>query len=93
MQTVSEELKEVEARLDALAIEERELRAKLKAGQQVIGKPELWTVKQAAAFLSIPEPTAYYLACRDQLPGAFKVGGRWRIRAEDIRKMAGTSAA
>ena len=85
--TVTEELQQVEARLKAIAIEERELKAKLAASKSNAG-PELWTMKQAAEYLSIPEPTAYYLAQRDKLAGSFKIGGRWRVRAADIRAMA-----
>jgi excisionase family DNA binding protein len=39
----------------------------------------LLTIKEVAAYLRIPVPTAYYLAQRGQIP-AIQIGGRWRIK-------------
>jgi excisionase family DNA binding protein len=39
----------------------------------------LLTIKETAAYLRIPVPTAYCLAQRGQIP-AIQIGGRWRIR-------------
>jgi excisionase family DNA binding protein len=41
---------------------------------------DLLTIVEAADYIRIPRPTAYCLAEKGQLPGAFKIGGRWRVK-------------
>ena len=41
--------------------------------------PEYLTLQEAAALLRIGERTAYTRCRSGQLPGAAKVGGRWRV--------------
>lgn len=44
---------------------------------------EIMTVKEVAAYLKIKEKTAYRLAADGKIP-AFKVGGSWRFRQQDL---------
>jgi excisionase family DNA binding protein len=46
---------------------------------------DVYTLEWVAEALSISVPTAYRLAQRDELPGAFKVGNQWRISGERFR--------
>ena len=41
----------------------------------------LITIKETAAYLNIPLPTAYYLVQKGQLP-AVQIGGRWRVKKD-----------
>ena len=41
---------------------------------------DILTVKEVAAYLQIHWMTAYRWANRGELPGAFKLGGRWRFK-------------
>lgn len=43
----------------------------------------IWTVREVAAYLKITEKTAYRLAAEGKIP-AFKVGGAWRFKANEI---------
>ena len=45
--------------------------------------PEILTVGQVAEFLHLHVMTVYRLAKEGRLP-AFKVGGRWRFRRNDL---------
>ncbi|RKY16977.1 MAG: DNA-binding protein [Planctomycetota bacterium] len=45
--------------------------------------PDYLTVPQVAELLQLSEKTVYRLAQRGELP-AFKVGGSWRFRRQDI---------
>lgn len=38
------------------------------------------TLEEAASVLRIAPSTARSLAARNELPGAFKLGGQWRVR-------------
>jgi len=42
-----------------------------------------WNVRAVAQYLSVNERTIYRMAERGELP-AFKVGGSWRFRPEEI---------
>jgi excisionase family DNA binding protein len=42
-------------------------------------KPQLLTVKEAAAYLRVSRSTIYRLLKRKKLPGAFRIGTDWRI--------------
>jgi predicted DNA-binding transcriptional regulator AlpA len=44
-----------------------------------IGDPNVISVPEAAALLGISNDLAYDLARRDELPGAFKLAGRWIV--------------
>lgn len=44
---------------------------------------QLLTVKETAAYLRMPLPTVYYLIQREKLP-AIQIGGRWRVKKEDL---------
>ena len=53
-------------------------------------KPLSW----AAGRLRVSETTCYRLAQRDELPGAFKLGGQWRISVPRFnREVHGDSVA
>jgi excisionase family DNA binding protein len=44
---------------------------------------EILTIKEVAEYLKVTERTIYRLAAAKEIP-AFKVGGTWRFRTEDI---------
>ncbi len=48
--------------------------------------PDLLTIPQAAARLGVTPTTAYRLAERDELPGAFKVGSHWRVSVKRLEE-------
>lgn len=47
----------------------------------IAADPNVLTVLQAAARLGISKDLAYELARRGELPGAFRLGRRWRVSA------------
>lgn len=51
--------------------------------------PELLTIPEAAEFLRMSTHAVYLAAYRGKLPGAVKLGGRWRVRRDDLRKALG----
>jgi excisionase family DNA binding protein len=46
---------------------------------------EIMTIKELAAYLKVTEKSLYRLLSNGKLP-AFKVGGAWRFRREEIDK-------
>lgn len=44
---------------------------------------KILTIKEVAEYLKVTERTIYRLAAAKKIP-AFKVGGTWRFRTEDI---------
>jgi excisionase family DNA binding protein len=48
---------------------------------------DVFMLEWAAEALSVSLATAYRLAQRGDLPGAFKVGGQWRISGERFRSV------
>ena len=46
-------------------------------------KSDILTIKEVAAFLKVNERTVYRLAASKKIP-AFKVGGSWRFKKEQI---------
>lgn len=44
---------------------------------------EVLTIREVADYLKVNEKTVYGLAQKHRIP-AFKVGGQWRFRREDI---------
>ena len=44
---------------------------------------EIMTLKEVAHLLKVADKTVYIMARKRELP-AFKVGGQWRFRREDI---------
>lgn len=48
--------------------------------------PDLITIPQAARRLGIASKTAYELAARGELPGAFRLGRRWRVSVIRLEK-------
>jgi excisionase family DNA binding protein len=46
---------------------------------------DIYTLEWASEALSISVPTAYRLAQRGELPGAFKAGGQWRVSGVRFR--------
>lgn len=44
---------------------------------------EIMTLKEVARLLKVADKTVYTMAQNKELP-AFKVGGQWRFRREDI---------
>lgn len=46
---------------------------------------EIMTIKELAAYLKVTEKSLYRLLSNSKLP-AFKVGGAWRFRREEIDK-------
>ncbi|ANA87291.1 helix-turn-helix DNA binding protein [Gordonia phage Gibbles] len=57
-------------------------------GLSVETMPELCTVDELAEFFRITRPTALKWLKENQLPEAFKIGGRWRIPKENILALA-----
>lgn len=53
-------------------------------------KQEIMTIREVAQFLRLTEKTAYRYALEGQLP-AFKVGGAWRFRRDEIEKITKAS--
>lgn len=51
--------------------------------QQKITLPEVFTVEEVAAYLKVTERSIYTLLTRKEIP-AFKVGGAWRFRLDEI---------
>jgi len=47
----------------------------------IAADPNVLSVPQAAARLGISKDLAYELARRGELPGAFRLGRRWRVSA------------
>lgn len=50
---------------------------------QKISLPEVFTVEEVAAYLKVTERSIYSLLTRKEIP-AFKVGGAWRFRLDEI---------
>lgn len=50
---------------------------------QKISLPEVFTVEEVAAYLKVTERSIYTLLTRKEIP-AFKVGGAWRFRLDEI---------
>lgn len=48
--------------------------------------PEILTVEEVAAYLKITERSIYGLLSKKKLP-AFKVGGSWRFRRDEIENL------
>ena len=48
--------------------------------------PEIMTVEEVAAYLKITERSIYGLLSKKKLP-AFKVGGSWRFRRDEIENL------
>jgi excisionase family DNA binding protein len=48
-----------------------------------VPKAEILTLQEVAELLRVAEKTVYGMAQRKDLP-AFKVGGQWRFRREDL---------
>jgi excisionase family DNA binding protein len=46
-------------------------------------KDEVLTIRDVAEYLKVNEKTVYGLAQQSRIP-AFKVGGQWRFRRDDI---------
>lgn len=46
-------------------------------------KPEILTVEEVATYLKVTERSIYSLLARQEIP-AFKVGGTWRFRVDEI---------
>lgn len=46
-------------------------------------KPEILTVEEVAQYLKVTERSIYSLLSRQEIP-AFKVGGSWRFRGDEI---------
>ncbi len=44
---------------------------------------EIMTIKELSVYLKINEKTAYRLSAENKIP-AFKVGGSWRFKKNDI---------
>lgn len=44
---------------------------------------EIFTIREAAAYLKLAEKTAYRFASEGKVPG-FKVGSAWRFRKSEI---------
>jgi excisionase family DNA binding protein len=61
------------------------------------GMPEdVWTPDDVAMYLKVPKRTIVQLRAQGRLPGAFKVGRRWRLARAAIERMvadAGMSRA
>jgi excisionase family DNA binding protein len=52
---------------------------------ETTGRPQggdVLTIEEAAELLHLAPETTYRLARRGQLPGALKLGGRWRVRRD-----------
>ncbi|HAT8692467.1 TPA: helix-turn-helix domain-containing protein [Legionella pneumophila] len=48
-------------------------------------KDDIMLIKELAEYLKINEKTAYKYAAEGKIP-AFKVGGAWRFRRDDIER-------
>ncbi len=57
---------------------------------QKIRLPEVFTVEEVAAYLKVTERSIYTLLTRGEIP-AFKVGGTWRFRLDEIDAWARSS--
>lgn len=57
---------------------------------QKISLPEVFTVEEVAAYLKVTERSIYTLLTRKEIP-AFKVGGTWRFRLDEIDAWARSS--
>jgi excisionase family DNA binding protein len=53
----------------------------------VLPDPDLVSLEAAAVMLGIGVSTAYSLARRGQLPGAVKLGNRWRVSLIEYRRI------
>lgn len=51
--------------------------------------PELMTVEDAAAYLSMTVMAVRIAISRDQIPGVVRIGRRVRVRTADLRKHLG----
>lgn len=51
--------------------------------------PVLLRIEEVAAQLRIGRTSAYLMAQRGELPGAFKVGGQWRVRRREFLAWVG----
>lgn len=47
---------------------------------------DIMTIKEVAEYLKLNEKTTYRLASEGKIP-AFKVGGSWRFRQDEIEKL------
>ena len=54
--------------------------------QQKSPLPEIMTVEEVASYLKVTERSIYNLLSRQTIP-AFKVGGAWRFRRDEIEAM------
>jgi excisionase family DNA binding protein len=50
---------------------------------QKIALPEVFTVEEVATYLKVTERSIYNLLSRQKIP-AFRVGGSWRFRLDEI---------
>ena len=57
---------------------------------QKISLPEVFTVEEVAAYLKVTERSIYTLLTKKEIP-AFKVGGAWRFRMDEIDAWARSS--
>lgn len=51
--------------------------------------PTLLRIEEVAAILRIGRTRCYELAQAGELPGAFKVGGQWRVRRREFLAWVG----
>jgi len=51
--------------------------------------PTLLRIEEVAAILRIGRTRVYELAQAGELPGAFKVGGQWRVRRREFLAWVG----
>lgn len=58
-----------------------------ETGELLAGYPDVLTVDEVAGILRTSPRTVRTLASRDQLPGAFKVGGTWRFHKARLRAL------
>lgn len=49
----------------------------------------LMTVNEVAKYLKMPIPTIYHLLHANELPGAVKIGGRWRVKRQELKAKYG----
>jgi excisionase family DNA binding protein len=54
--------------------------------------PRFLTIPEAASLLRINKNTAYEWALEHQLPGAFRVGGHWRVCRDRLLRYARESS-
>lgn len=52
----------------------------------VLRDPDLVSLDEAATILGLSRTTVYVLAKRGELPGALKLGGRWKVSLVRYRR-------